>query len=235
MSPIQYALFENNLTSDPNDYSAQVNAVASADLDAIVRRMIDQGSTTTEADIFAVLEDAIKACESLLIDGQRVNLGGLVELFPRIKGVFNGLSDGFDPARHRIDVGANPGARVRKTVRDSAAVQKIESIKPAPNPVEYVDLGSGEANGTVTPGNIGTLNGHRLKFDPTQTDEGIFFVVVSHSSEVKVTNVQKNKPSQLVFLIPSTITADDYYLEVRARMQGGDELRTGRLDAILTA
>ena len=49
--PINYALFENNLTSDPNDYAAQVQITASADLSAIVKRIIDQGSTSTEADI----------------------------------------------------------------------------------------------------------------------------------------------------------------------------------------
>jgi len=118
--PINYALFENNLTSDPNDYAAQVQTTASADLDAIVRRIIDQGSTSTEADIAAVLEDAIKACEALLLEGARVNFGGLCELFPRLTGVFNGITDSFDSTRHRIDVGANPGSRIRKTVRDNA-------------------------------------------------------------------------------------------------------------------
>ena len=147
--PIHYALFENNLTSDPSDFAAIVQSVASVDLDGVVDRMVERGSTTTRADILAVLEDAIGASESMLLDGMRVNFGGLIELFPRVRGVFTGATDAFDPARHSLDVGANPGSRVRKTVRDNAAVVKDEATKPTPNPIEYRDIGSDTTNDTV--------------------------------------------------------------------------------------
>ncbi len=229
---IHYALFENHLTSDPDDYAAQVKITGSADLEALAERMIDQGSTVTKPDILAVLEDAIKATESCLLDGYRVQLGGLCELFPRIKGVFNGITDTFDASRHRVDVGANPGARVRKTVRVGATVTKIETIKPAPALLEYVDLGSGETNGTITSGNIGTINGHRLKFNTERDDEGIYFVNIDTGAEVKLTAIQRNKPGQLVFLTP-TVPGGQYYLEVRTRFSESAELRTGRLDEVL--
>jgi len=229
---INYALFENHLTSDPDDYAAQVRITGSADLEVLAQRMIDQGSTVTKPDILAVLEDTIKATESCLLDGYRVQLGGLCELFPRIKGVFNGITDTFDPSRHRVDVGANPGARVRRTVRVGATVTKAETIKPAPALLEYVDLGSGETNGKITSGNIGTINGHRLKFNPDQDDEGIYFVNIDTAAEVKLTAIQKNKPGQLVFLTP-TVPGGQYYLEVRTRFREPAELRTGRLDEIL--
>ena len=229
---INYALFENHLTSDPDDYAAQVRITGSADLEVLAQRMIDQGSTVTKPDILAVLEDTIKATESCLLDGYRVQLGGLCELFPRIKGVFNGITDTFDASRHRVDVGANPGARVRRTVRVGATVTKAETIKPAPALLEYVDLGSGETNGRITSGNIGTINGHRLKFNPDQDDEGIYFVNIDTAAEVKLTAIQKNKPGQLVFLTP-TVPGGQYYLEVRTRFREPAELRTGRLDEIL--
>ena len=229
---INYALFENHLTSDPDDYAAQVRITGSAGLEVVAKRMIDQGSTVTKPDILAVLEEAIKAIESCLLDGYRVQLGGLCELFPRIKGVFNGITDTFDASRHRVDVGANPGARVRKTVRKGATVTKTETIKPAPALLEYVDLGSGETNGKITSGNIGTINGHRLKFDPDQDDEGTYFVNIDTAAEVKVTNIQKNKPGQLVFLAPG-MPDGQYYLEVRTRFRDSAELRTGRLNEIL--
>ncbi len=229
---INYALFENHLTSDPEDYAAQVRITGSAGLEVVAQRMVDQGSTVTKPDILAVLEDAIKAIESCLLDGNRVQLGGLCELFPRIKGVFNGITDTFDASRHRVDVGANPGARVRRTVREGATVTKTETIKPAPALLEYVDLGSGETNGTITSGNIGTINGHRLKFNPDQDDEGIYFVNVDTGADVKLTTIQKNKPGQLVFLVP-TVPGGQYYLEVRARLKDSAEIRTGRLDEVL--
>ncbi len=133
-----------------------------------------------------------------------------------------------------MDVGANPGVRVRQTVRDQAGVVKDEAVKPAPNPLEYFDIGSDTTNDTVTVGNIGQLSGSRLKFDAAQADEGVFFIPTGGGAETKVTTVQKNKPAQLVFLVPAGLLAGTYYLEVRARIGGGTELRSGRLDAVLT-
>nr|VFK32549.1 MAG: protein of unknown function (DUF4469) with IG-like fold [Candidatus Kentron sp. MB]VFK34961.1 MAG: protein of unknown function (DUF4469) with IG-like fold [Candidatus Kentron sp. MB]VFK77067.1 MAG: protein of unknown function (DUF4469) with IG-like fold [Candidatus Kentron sp. MB] len=232
---IQYALFENHLTGDANDYAARVQVTTTAGLEAIARRMAEQGAQVNEADIVAVLTGAVTACESLLLEGERVVFGELCQLFPRIQGVFHGPTDHFDPARHRVDVGANPGHGIRKTVRDKAQVSKMESTKPIPTPLQYVDLGSGETDGRLTPGNIGTIDGYRLKFDPTKAEEGIFLIPTKAGEpDVKAVLVQKNKPGQLVFLIPADISKGDYWLEVRARVQGGSELRSGRLDVLLT-
>ena len=90
-------------------------------------------------------------------------------------------------------------------------------------------------NDTVTVGNIGQLSGSRLKFDPAEADEGLYFTADA-GGETKVTAVQKNKPAHLVFLIP-TLAAGTFHLEVRARTGIGTsarELRVGRLDAPLT-
>jgi len=233
---IRYALFENNLTSDPDDYAAQVDLSGSSDLEDIVRRMLDQGSTVTEADIRAVLADAIKATQSLLLDGRRVNFGGLCDLYPRIRGKFTGPADGFDPARHKVDVGASPGAAVRSHVRAEAQVEKVEAVKPAPSIVEYRDLASGEANGTITPGTIGTLVGHRLKYNAAEADEGIFILPQGGGTipQVKVELVRKNSPAELVFIVPALPANPTVLIEVRARVRGGEQMRSGRLDALLT-
>jgi hypothetical protein len=116
--PIPYALFKNNLTPEPDDYAAVVQTYRSVGFEEIADRMIDQGSTVNKPDILAVLDDMEKACESILLEGNRVILGGLVQMFPRVRGVFTSKSDEFDPSRHQIDVGANPGRRVRKTLRE---------------------------------------------------------------------------------------------------------------------
>ena len=63
------------------------------------------------------------------------------------------------------------------------------------------------------------------------------FLVATAGGETEVTSVQKNKPSQLVFLVPATLPGGTYHLEVRARMGTGTssrQLRIGRLDATLT-
>jgi len=230
---IKYALYENKLTEATDLYAAKVLISGSADLNTIVDRIVDQGSTVTRTDIIAVLEGAIEATDNLLLDGWRVNFGGLCDLFPRIKGKFNGITDHYDPSRHQIDVGAAPGSRVRKTIRDDAAVTKRETILPAPLVLEYTDLGSGETNDHVTPGSIGTINGSRLAFNELAEDEGIYFNSTSTPAKVKVTAIQKNKPSELVFMVPE-LSVGTYWLEVYKHFTPEGDLRMGRMDNILT-
>lgn len=231
--PINYALFENNVTADPADFMAVVQIAGSWDLAIIADKIVARGSTVGKADVLAVLTDAVSVCEEGVSESNRVNFGGLVQLFPRVKGVFTGATDTFDPARHQIDVGANPGSELRDGVRANATVNKVEAIKPSPSPIEYRDVNSDTTNDQVTVGGIGQLTGSRLKYDDTQADEGIYFVATA-GGETKVTVVQKNKPSQAVFIIPATLIAGTYNIEVRARVGGGTELRIGRLDPVLT-
>nr|VFJ66723.1 MAG: protein of unknown function (DUF4469) with IG-like fold [Candidatus Kentron sp. DK] len=81
-----------------------------------------------------------------------------------------------------------------------------------------------------------SFDGYRLKFDPAKADEGIFLVPAETGGgkEARITQVQKNKPGQLIFLNPPNVKKGDYHLEVRARMRDSGEIRIGRLDAILT-
>lgn len=46
-----------------------------------------------------------------ILKGVLVYFGGLTQLYPSIKGIFNGLTDTFNSARHQVDV----GSRVRNT------------------------------------------------------------------------------------------------------------------------
>jgi hypothetical protein len=230
---IDYALYQNKLTEETDLYAAKVLITTSADLETIADRIVEQGSTVTRTDVIAVLEGAVIACENLLLEGARVNFGGLFDAFPKIKGKFNGITDHYDPSRHQVDVGAAPGSRVRKTVRENAAVSKLETILPRPLVLEYVDLGTGETNNHITAGNIGTINGNRLAFDPNADDEGIYLVGEAGADTVKVTEIQKNKPSELVFMVPA-LAERTYWLQVRRRFTPEGDLRTGQLDTILS-
>jgi hypothetical protein len=134
---IKYVLQKNNLVEEPNVYAASVRITNSVGLQEITDRIVEQGTTVRRADVLAVLENALTACDSMLLDGMRIQLGGLVDLFPKIKGSFEGPTDIYDPARHKVDVAAMPGSRVRSTFRQNASVEKEESVKPVPGLVAF--------------------------------------------------------------------------------------------------
>ena len=227
---IHYTLFENNLTSDPTDYRATVQPVGRAELEDVIERIIQRGSTVSKSDILSVLEEYHHAIESLLLDGLNV-VTPSANYSVSVRGVFNGQADRFDPSRHQVTATVNPGVRLRRAIRERAQVIKQEATRPTPNPLEFTDMNSGERNSLLTPGGIGQVVGHRLKFDPTDANQGIF-LIAEDGSVTQVTVVARNMPSELTFLIPANLAAGDYTLEVRADFSG--DLRTGALDATLT-
>jgi hypothetical protein len=230
---IDYALYKNKLTGADDLYAARALITSSADLEAIADRIVEQGSTITRTDCIAVLEGAVTAVQSMLLEGARVNFGGLFDLYPKIKGKFNSITDHYDPARHQVDVGATPGSRIRKYVRDNATVGKLETVLPQPLVLEYFDLASSTTNTNITPNTIGTLRGSRLAFNAEDATEGIFIIDVSSGAEERVTALQKNKPSELVFMVPS-ILPNSVNIEVRKHFSVEGGLRKGKLDHTLT-
>ena len=230
---IRIALLDNALTADPNDHTAQVQFTTTAILEDLIADMVAAGTPFAAQDIRAAVEGIFVAAERRLLVGERVNLTGFCELYTSVSGVFTGPDDHYDPVRHRVDVVATPSSALRERVRRGASVEKGEAVKPSPSPLAFDDAGSNTRNHTLTPGNIGTVVGSRLKVDPTKLDEGIFFVPVAGGAAVKATNPIENKPKRLILLIPA-LANGQYWLEVRARMPNGSELRVGRLPIALT-
>ena len=228
---IFYALYKNPLITGDTEYAARCMPVQSLDLEDIADEIVRQGSTVTRTDVLAVLEQMCEACEALMLLGFRIQMGGVFELYPRIKGRFTSKTDVYDPSRHKLDVTGNAGSRIRKAIRENGVVQKSTVEVPKPIPQEYVDAFSGDINSTLTPGNIGTINGEKLKFDDTQGDQGIWFVD-SMETATKVQTVETNKPGKLTYLVPA-LSDGEYHVEVRSKFSKDGPVRTGRLEEAL--
>jgi len=224
---LNYALFENHLTSDPNDYMAVTTNAISLDQEAIIQLMLKRGSTLTATDIMAVLKmEREVICEQAAL-GNNITTP-VFNLNMSIKGVFNGLDDSFDPSRHSIRFNLSPGVELRK-VMDSVKTQKVRGEKAGPVIDQLVDAATGSVNDQLTSGGLATLRGSYLKYDASDPTQGIFFVA-NDATETRVEVISLNKPGELHFLAPA-LAAGTYHVEVRAILNGRKEISTGRLDA----
>ena len=228
--PINYTPQQNNFATDPDDHMAVVISAGSVEQEGVIQRMIERGSTVTEADILAVLHDYHAAIESLTLEGFKVLTPG-ANYFTSIKGTFNGPTDSYDPSRHSVEPSLRPGKQYRRTIRERARVRKVESSKPAPNPLTYADFGSSQSNNAITLGGMAQIVGHRLKFDVADPGQGIFFTA-SDGTATRVDMVGKNMPGELMFMTPASLPPGNYTLTVRAAF--GKSIRTGLLDVELT-
>lgn len=226
---LKFALFENHLTSDPNDYMAVVQDVPAKTQEDVINLMIGRGSTVTKAEALSVFEEYGNAIEQLIKEGCSINTP-LFNLSPSVKGTFIGPDDAFNSARHTVKLNIAPGTRLR-VMGQQVSVERVKGVSPGPVPDSLDDLGSGTRNDQLTPGNIAQLRGSLLKFDEADPSQGIF-LIAADNSETRIITVSRNKPGQLDFLVPG-MAAGEYRLEVRALLQNSKTIRTGGLNCKL--
>lgn len=222
---LKFALFENRLTNDPNDYMAVVQDLQSKTQADVIDLMIGRGSTVTKAEALSVFEEYGNAIEQLIKDGCSINTP-LFNLSPSVKGTFTGSNDTFNSARHKVKINITPGTRLR-VMGEHVSTERVKGVSPGPIPDSLDDLGSGTRNDQLTPGNIAQLRGSLLKFDEADPLQGIF-LIASDTSETRISTISRNKPGQLDFLIPA-MASGEYRLEVRALLQNSKTIRTGGL------
>lgn len=228
---LKFSLFENHLTTEPGDYMAIATNNVTISRDEIIERMIRSGSTVTKAEALSVLEEYGRALEEFIIEGSNV-VTPLFRISQSISGVFNSRTEGYNKGRHRINIKIQPGLRLRD-IRNRIKVERVEGTPARPVAIDFKDVVSGTLNDALTPAGVGELIGNDLKFNPENTEEGIF-LIASDGSVTRISIMVRNKPSNLIFMIPDALTAGTYTLEVRSILSGTKNIRSGMLDAELT-
>ncbi len=220
---LEYFLILNKMTSDPIDCRAQPVTPGSKNEEDIIDYMVDRGSTVTKAEAKATLEEFGGALIFMLKEGYAINTS-LIKIVPSISGVFTDSDDVFDPTRHKVNLNIKAGDRL-VGVPSLIKVKKIEANVALPSPKDLVDIASGTQNSKLTPGGIVKVTGKRMKIRPEEPEQGVF--LVNGAQTLQVGTLVTNRPSELVFVLPDTMPAGDYTLEVRGEIN--NNLRVGRL------
>lgn len=223
---LKYGLVLNHLTDDPDDCMAITTDNETVTSDQIVESMIGKGSTVTKAEALSVIEEFEYAVVDAIQNGNNVHTD-LFKIYPRISGVFTNADDSYDASRHTIKLNMNPGSRL-KDVSSNITVKKVEITSHEPVIQQLIDLKTNVINETFTPGQIASLKGSLLKFDEDSELQGIFFIK-SDNTETKASNVVKNKPSELLFFVPESLSEGIFQVEVRTILYNSKTLKKGRL------
>ena len=228
---IRYALVGHCLTEEQN-YRARVLPARTATIEDVADRIVKQGSTVTRSDILGVLEGFNQAIEDLVLDeGARV-VTDLATFNVGIKGLFEEHDEAFDPERHRVMGKVSVGPRLQKSIDSRAQVARRPRSAPAPQPLKFYDVTSGERNGAVTPGGMCKVMGHYLKIDPTDEGQGIFFVDVN-GDMTRVTLLGQNLPTLLLFQAPADLAPGSCRLVVQTA-HGVKTLHWEKTEIVLT-
>ena len=212
-------------------YVARVQTIDTVQMRELVDRIVAHGSTVGRADILSVLDDYHTIIADLLMLGMSVTTPTACYR-PGIAGTFTGLGDSFDPARHLLVPRIRSGALLRAKIANEGRTAKELAEKPRPMLVEYLDLASGAANTVLTPGEGAHLSGRLLRFDPADPAQGVFFVTAT-GTRTRAERYLDVRPGKVILLAPA-LPAGEYEVEVKALFNGTGEVRSGKLEALLT-
>lgn len=222
-------MYPNKLTPDPGDYAARVVDVKSYGLDDVTRIMTREGKTITEEEARGAYLALEKALQEITESGGSINLSILSTGYS-ISGVFYADDEVLAPGKHTFNVNAYPGEIITAAAR-RIKVRRVDAREYGPEPRKLMDIGSDSLNDQLTPGGMACLKGKHLSFNAADEEEGVYFISDKNIA-IKVGQVARNKPSEVVFLVPPTLKPGAYALELRNRSY--KEINVARLKHTLT-
>ena len=232
---INYALRENLLTADPDDCMAQVVDARTYTQDDIIKEMVKRGTSLTETDIVAYQKLEQEVYKDIIANGGHLNTP-LINTTFSITGVFTNMADNFDKTRHAVKLNVNAGSALKEAASQAKA-QKTEAASTDPYITTVTDKVTGDS-GTVKAGSIMEITGSRLKFDAADAEQGVF--ALTAAGEVRCEPVIENKPARLLVMLPASVEAGEFTVEVRTKVHSASgkavkTMRRGSFGKTLTA
>jgi hypothetical protein len=228
---IKYYLIDNLVTEDPNDCRAQITGYESVTENEIFEYMTRKGSGITTAEAKANYLEFIETHEYFLKQGYGINTE-FINARPVIQGVFRDKNDLFDPSRHQVKFNVKFGKYYNQTAKD-IKIEKVEPVTSNPVLGSFEDVVSDAVNETITPSGTAILQGLRLKFNPEDQDQGIFFIA-ANGMATRVNKVITMSNSEVVFVVPSELVPGEYTVELRMLPKGNKTMKKGLLKDRLT-
>lgn len=231
--PLKYWLSKSAVMSDPDSYRAATKSNELFTLEDVVNIMIRQGSPMTKGEVLNGFEEMTRTIIEILERGNGV-ITPLFTITPSIAGIFTHNKDSFDPARHKVRFRVKPGESLRD-ISAKVEVEKIKVVSRSSIVNGLYDYISKTENEVITPGGNGRIVGEYLKFEEADVAQGVFFEKKSTGELVRVsTEFMRNMPGELLFVIPDTLTAGTYRVEVRTILPQGKSVQKGVLKVDLT-
>ncbi len=219
-----YSLHNNPLTERTDDMSAQTHPGQSYDREAFINLMLQRGTLVTKTDIVAVFNNMEETAAYLIENGDTINLPLLNTGFS-ITGVFEGATDSFDAARHKLNVNVRKGTVLREAEK-RVKLSKITAPSPQPQIIEVKDSISGVVDTALTAGGAVELAGINIKLSGDKPEVGLYFVA-ENGTETKAATVITNKPSQLIALIPA-LAAGVYNIKIVTQYSSSNLLKEAK-------
>ena len=222
-------MYRPNMFTPDNDKDqlVEVQIVSSVKDDDIVNDIIEEGIEINKATVSDILKRYQAAVIKRVLNGHAYS-NGFVQMQPRVSGVFETCTTPFDPAIHKCTVDMNIGSALRAEL-GSVSV-KINGSKDAGGAKigSVTDTETGDTSGTVTIGEMVSIDGIKIKVqDEKDEEQGVFFID-SEGEHRANSRLAVNKPAQIMVKVPKDLKEGNIALVIRTKYSSGAQLKSIR-------
>ena len=207
----------NTLTKDNDrDCIADVYQHAETQRNADIADIIVNERTEFRPEtIMNILTMRDKVVTQLLEEGLSV-MDGVVQITPRVSGVWETEGAEYDEKIHKRTVDIVPTADLRD-VLDAISVKVLGAKEATARITSITDTATGLKDGTITIGDDIIIEGDKLKIDEKDAAQGVFFKAANGTEYKTTRRLSVNKPSQIIARVPKEVPAGAVTVIVRTK------------------
>ena len=165
--------------------------------------------------IMNILTMRDKVVTQLLEEGLSV-MDGVVQITPRVSGVWETEGAEYDEKIHKRTVDIVPTADLRD-VLDAISVKVLGAKEATARITSITDTATGLKDGTITIGDDIIIEGDKLKVDEKDAAQGVFFKAANGTEYKTTRRLSVNKPSQIIARVPKEVPAEAVTVIVRTK------------------
>ena len=211
----------NTLTKDNDrDCIADVHAHAATQRNEDIAEIITkERSEFRKETIMNILNMRDKAVKDLIEQGLSF-MDGLVQISPRVSGVWETENSSYDEKIHKRTVDLIPTADLR-TALDAIGVKVMGTKEESARITEITDTATGLKDGTLTIGDDIIIEGEKIKVDEKDATQGVFFKAADGTEYKTERRLSVNLPSQIIARVPKEVPEGNVTVIVRTKFTGG--------------
>ena len=213
----------NTLTKDNDrDCIADVHAHAATQRNEDIAEMITkERSEFRKETIINILNMRDKAVKDIIQEGLSF-MDGLVQISPRVSGVWETENSPYDEKIHKRTVDLVPTTDLR-TALDAIGVKVLGAKEETARITEITDTATGLKDGSLTIGDDIIIEGSKIKVDETDPAQGVFFKAENGTEYKTNRRLSVNNPSQIIARVPKEVPEGKVEVMVRTKFSTGNK------------
>jgi hypothetical protein len=230
---LKIAVLKNNFPGCQSPFMVRSENSDVVEYDKFVEIMANGRTTLSQIDILAVMQLYKEEIRKQLIEGKTVKTP-TGSFFLSAAGSMDSLDESFLPndqtKNHEVRLHHRPEKSFEASILDELQIVREERPDLSVPIIRTVAAAGKKDSGTIRSGGMVQIKGLRLRFDPEESGQGVFFVDAD-GAESHSTFYPLILPGTVLASVPDTLAPEIYAIVLRAAVNGKD-VREARFEGV---